>query len=81
MSARFPHCGGVLSSYIVRTTGHSFPLYWCKNHGDVVPRSVDNDEREQGDLPHVQDELQYPQNIFGRDGYHLVPESKVPSEA
>jgi hypothetical protein len=32
-------------------------------------------------LPHVQDELQRSQNIFGRDGHHIVPESQVSSEA
>lgn len=82
MSAQCPHCGNDLGSYLVLTAdGYSFRSYWCQNHGDVVPRIIDDGDREQGDLPDVQDDLQYPQNIFGRDGYHLVPESKVPSEA
>jgi len=67
MSALCPHCGNELGGYLVLTAdGHSFRSYSCQKHGD---------------LPHVQDELQRSKNIFGRDGYHLVPESQVSSEA
>lgn len=82
MSALCPHRGNELGGYLVLTAdGHSFRSYSCQKHGDVVPRGIDDGDREQGDLPHVQDELQYPKNIFGRDGYHIVPESQVSSEA
>lgn len=39
----------------------------------VVPRGIDDGNREQGNLPDVQDDIQRPQNLFGRDGHHIVP--------
>jgi len=74
MSARCPHCGNEIGGYLVLTAdGHSFRSHWCKEHGDVVPRIIDDGEREQGNLPDVQDDIQRPQNLFGRDGHHIVP--------
>ena len=60
MTAFCPHCDSELGGYLVLTAdGHSFRSYWCREHGDVVPIEDEHGEREQGNLPDVQD------NIFG----------------
>ena len=81
MSARCPHCGGVLSSYVVRTTGHSFPSYWCQKHGDVVPMGDEYGEREQGEVPDLQDDIQHPVDSRDWRCESVLPEPKVSSEA
>lgn len=61
-----PQCGIEVSGYLFLTPDwHTIRSYWCREHGDVVPRGYEYDEREHGCLPDVQDDLQHP--IDSRD--------------
>lgn len=77
-----PNCGTEVSGYLFLTPdGHTIRSYWCREHGDVVPRGNEHGEREQGDVPDVQDDLQRP--IDSRDWRceSVLSEPQVPSEA
>ena len=63
MTAFCPHCDSELGGHLVLTADwHSFRSYWCREHGDVVPRDDWDEERMQGNLSDVQND------IFGAGG-------------
>ena len=63
MTAFCPHCDSELGGHLVLTAdGHSFRSYWRREHGDVVPRDDWDEERMQGNLSDVQND------IFGAGG-------------
>lgn len=63
MSAQCPHCGAEVSVYLFLTPDvNTIRSYWCQKHGDVVPRDDWDEERMQGNLSDVQND------IFGAGG-------------
>ena len=75
MTAFCPHCDSELGGYLVLTSdGHSFRSYWCREHGDVVPIEDGYGEREQGNLPDVQNEILDSINSRHREYKDSLPE-------
>ena len=80
MTAFCPHCDSELGGHLVLTADwHSFRSYWCREHGDVVPMEDDYGEREQSNLPDVQNDI-----LSAGDGRHRecqgsMPEQEMPS--
>ena len=74
MTAFCPHCDSDLGGYLVLTSdGHSFRSYWCREHGDVVPRDDWDEERMQSGMPDVQND------IFGAgDSRHRERQDSLP---
>lgn len=79
MSARCPHCGNDLGSYLVLTAdGYSFRSCWCQKHGDVVPRGIDDDDdKEHSSLPDVQNGVRDEIDFRDCAGKSILSESEV----
>ncbi len=77
-----PHCSAEVSGYLFLTQdGHSFRSYWCREHGDVVPVDDEYGEREQGNLPDVQDDILDSINGRHRECQGSLPEQEMPGKA
>lgn len=75
MTAFCPHCDSDLGGYLVLTSdGHSFRSCWCREHGDVVPMEDGYGDREQGNLPDVQDDILGSINSRHRERQDSLPE-------
>ena len=75
MTAFCPHCDSELGGHLVLTAdGHSFRSYWRREHGDVVPMEDGYGEREQGNLPDVQDDILGSINSRHRERQDSLPE-------
>jgi hypothetical protein len=82
MTTFCPHCDNELGGHLVLTAdGHSFRSYWRREHGDVVPRDDEDEERVQGDLPNVQDSIPIAATMVERGCEGVMPEQGMPGEA
>lgn len=81
MTAFCPHCDSELGGHLVLTADwHSFRSYWCREHGDVVPRDDWDEERMQGILSDVQDGIPTAAIMAELAGEGIIPEQWMPSE-
>ncbi len=79
-----PHCGDEARGYLFLTPdGHTIRSYWCREHGDVVPRgNDDDDDKEHSSLPDVQDGIPTASAMVERGrlevetGFHVLQKAK-----
>lgn len=74
-----PHCGDEARGYLFLTPdGHTIRSYWCREHGDVVPRgNDDDDDKEHSSLPDVQNGVRDEIDFRDCAGKSILSESEV----